>query len=865
MIPCAVVAKVPESPKHFTLIESLDFQKAEEVITADHPALLKKDKKVKVVGRQRSSSLDGQAKVLQVIWTGLQNDKKQHAAFDKPFITVVQSANDSLPKDVELPFEGDLKQLEVAYEKLKSGKVNLGKEVKADNPESDGRRVDEGDSASQRNSLNGQDGLGQVGAGLNQGSSDSASANGSEGFDGKEGSPKGDKGGSPAKNGSVSTQARGSSIGGNRGGYGSGNSGMGREGFGAQFQPASASSNSSQGSTAEKDTKTVEGEDCDPRVDETQERVYLQSRTINKTNGQVTSRGQCKDRMKFFDIKKDYNAEGCSDYVNHLEKNAYDRYRKYWVDARGERHYLGDRIYVADDNPRPFIDEKGNCHAYIDRDAMTAHPQVETVYYGRGNTRIVVEACHKDMSLTPVRITEANQGCTPRHDLESSTSQELKRGVYQLGDVEHEAFSCRVVGDPLPHQFDSASPCKGIKNMCTKEIMLTGKRYIVLSDGSKVMISGECEPFGDNIALEFSTIGCAGYHHDIEAGKSFANGKWFYRHKGQKQEVSKCVAGPMSFVHQTELKGYDHDDSEKLSYAKQHIWIEVEGEKINIDLRKTRYDLPGIPYQFLEDRVAKSKDRSPYFEGCYQFLPQDKFKVFKRCDDTEYLSFLSTSVEKKSENKCQVRHEQKRCREYLIDIPLVYGGGQVHSWVSHSFLAEDEDLPGLDTWKEFQLDNVSAYHRGAKFHWVYHDLFGGWTSLYGVPLTKKPEMTLLEEQVLRKDAQMFHDSAVAKNNSLNTTHFVGGTYAYYRKGFRMRDVTIFPDGSVNEGSWEHTADASWIPYGLYRDEGGHHSNYMKSHFVKSSTRSCFPGAQSKMWNMGNSYVHTTPGPNRVNN
>ena len=262
--------------------------------------------------------------------------------------------------------------------------------------------------------------------------------------------------------------------------------------------------------------------------------------------------------------------------------------------------------------------------------------------------------------------------------------------------------------------------------MCTKEIMLMGKRYIVLSDGSKVMISRVCEPFGKTLALEFSPIGCKGYHHDIKSGKSFAKGKWFYQYKGHKQDVSKCVAGPLSFKHQKEVKGYEHEDVEKLSYAKQHIWIEVAGEKITLEHRKVRYDLPGIPYHFHEDRVSNSQGRLPYFEGCYQFFPQDKFKVFKRCDDTEYLSFLAPSVEKKSANLCQVRQEQKRCREYIIDLPLGSNRDGGYIWFSHSIITEDEDLPTVNIWQELRLDDVSSAQRGHKFVWLYHHMYGTW-------------------------------------------------------------------------------------------------------------------------------------------
>jgi len=858
-------AKIQEPVKSFKLIESLNLTQVEEVIQADHPDLVKKDKKLHIVGRQRSSSLDGKTKVLQVVWTGIQNEKNQHAAFDKPLITVVQASQDDLPKDLELPFEGDLKQLDIAYKKLKSGKVDTTKEMTAANPESNSRRVNESDPAKGGLDANGNP-LGGVAtkAGLGQDGTlggDGGQENGLANAGGKASYKKG------GANSTTAARSNGSSAGANRGGYSAngrgGLTGSSSSGSIPAFQPVSnTSSGNSHVNATPQDRKTVEIEDCEPRIDEVQERVYLQNCTIQKTNGNETSRGQCEDTLRSFELKKDYNGEGCVDYVNHVERKAYDRYRKYWVDGRGERHYVGETLYIEDDKPRPFIEEKGNCSAHLDLETMQAHPQVETVYYGRGNARVVVASCHKDLSLNPVSIEETTQGCEPLHNLEAKTSTERKRGVYQIGDIDYQAFACRNSGDPLPHEFDISAPCKGVKNMCTKEIMPMGKRFVTLRDGTKHKIGDECEPFGEALELEFTTEGCEGFKHDVEAGKSYALGKWFYTYRNRPQVVSKCVAGSKIYNHKTEVKGYEHDDDHKISYDKQHIWIETESGDVTVEHRKVRYDLAGTPYQFKEDRISQSQLREAYFDGCYRFTPQDKFKVFDRVDNSEFLAFLNTSADKKSSNMCQVRQEQERYREYVVDFPESVSNGYYGRYGSKSIVTDDMDMTFSNVWKDFEMDEVSLlYRKDIDFVQACLILYPSQFSVDGCSLNStgfhifNPQLSDEKLEELRPKVIKFISKPYKKYMALGATCIQGGhgnaSFIYYRKGLKSRDVMVLPNGDQENSQWSLSPDVTWVPYA--RVEGGvARRNGNKAYFA-GGNRDCFA--------YGHIPIHA---PNRVN-
>ena len=128
--------------------------------------------------------------------------------------------------------------------------------------------------------------------------------------------------------------------------------------------------------------------------------------------------------------------------------------------------------------------------------------------------------------------------------------------------------------------------------------------------------------------------------------------------------------------------------------------------------------------------------------------------------------------------------------------------------------------------------------------------------------SNKPKMTHEEESRLRLECQKFHESPNSKNHKVSVRGFVMGTYLYFRKGFRMREVTSFPDGSIKEGAWEHTADATWLPYGLYRNRPTG-SDYNHCYFIRSASHADFPGA---LIHKPGTYTGKMqrPGPNRVN-
>jgi hypothetical protein len=418
-------------------------------------------------------------------------------------------------------------------------------------------------------------------------------------------------------------------------------------------------------------------EKCPPRIDELQNRVILQEKAIVKQGNRVVRETPCQDTFETFVIKRDYICRDCEDRVDYITKQAFSRYRKYWVDAAGQRHELNNRLYVEEDNPHPFLAERGQCTASIKLDLRKAHPQIQTVYYGRGNKRVIVENCHDDSNAQPVDIVETAAQCTPVHFLDLKASKEQKRDVYVLDRVEHEVTPCHQVGNMLPHHFDSSLPCKAIKNLASRSLIHTGKRFITLLDGKRVDISSHCEPFGDPVALHFTTEGCVGYQHDFNANQSYALGRWHYLNGYQKIFVSKCIPGGEALVHHFECVGYKHIDQQKISYPVYKIWIRIESADLILKQRQTRPDRGQYAYIF--NREETCPYNTPRIEGHALITPLATYHIYTRQDGSEFKEFIKDAGEKREEipqvtakrvePKPQPKEitERKNVFEYTID------------------------------------------------------------------------------------------------------------------------------------------------------------------------------------------------------
>ena len=189
---------------------------------------------------------------------------------------------------------------------------------------------------------------------------------------------------------------------------------------------------------------------CSPRIDRAQKKVVIQEKTVTYRDGQIVKQGQCYDTFDQYEIHRDYLCEDCGVHLDNVRKQAFDKYKAYWIDDRGEKHVLDNEPKIDIENPHPFIEETSTCQYQVSLNK--AYPQVETVFYDRFNARRVASACHRQLEAEGIDLQV--EACELEHDrvLNASFKRQKKLFVDAQG-VTHQVRACEQVGTPIRHEF----------------------------------------------------------------------------------------------------------------------------------------------------------------------------------------------------------------------------------------------------------------------------------------------------------------------------------------------------------------------------------------------------------------------------
>jgi len=403
-------------------------------------------------------------------------------------------------------------------------------------------------------------------------------------------------------------------------------------------------------------TYQVTEEGCNPRVDRVHERVIIQNRTKKFEDGTLRETGECTDSLEVYPIMKDFLCAGCTDSVNMDERKAYSRYQEYWFDRENQKHVLGEALYPDIGRPYHFVDEQGSCEPLVDLQAGLVNRQVESVYYNFNNTRMVAQNCHQAPNQTPIRIVQTADGCRLSHDFARNVSFEQKKSIYTLEGVVREVLACRPVGDAIPHEF-VASDCQPVTNLSNNTVTQMVKRKIRTALGSKI-ISQECEPAQASNLLA-ARDECQGqYYHDLTSARSYIKKAYYYMRNNARNYVTPCVRTSEYLPHQSEIKGYAHDDANRFSRPYIEYFIQAEDlGRITADAAKIRGDL-GLTYYVL----LRNEHRpvSTYFEGCYRRTRTTSINIYQRADGSLYEQVLGEgNIIASGVDECSRRQESR--------------------------------------------------------------------------------------------------------------------------------------------------------------------------------------------------------------
>ena len=381
-------------------------------------------------------------------------------------------------------------------------------------------------------------------------------------------------------------------------------------------------------------TVRVTTEGCDIRVDLDQLQAIQQNRVETIEDGNITP-GSCEDGDQRFPIKRSYAA--CGDLIDREGRTAKAQYLLYYTDAGGTRAEVGD-CQPDEDQVFNIVEKSEACTIKIDYAKDEAVPQAALIYVNANNNEVQVRGCQASEEVAAVPLTPVTDGCTIRHDFTAGRSYQQGRHVYELDGITWFAGTCADNGAEYVHERvyetdTGTSICPALINEDNGTATLQSKVAIVVN-GVRQYIS-ECEPDTSTLALAATTDGCdnpATWSHDINAGVSYGEQRFFYLRSGVRQYVTECRTGAATYPHHVETVGWQNHDDQLFAYRVETIYIDAPTGRYDVKTAVVQQGAIQVPYVYEGERQVANGTK--WYEDCTRYQGRDRVQTYRRPDDS---------------------------------------------------------------------------------------------------------------------------------------------------------------------------------------------------------------------------------------
>lgn len=398
----------------------------------------------------------------------------------------------------------------------------------------------------------------------------------------------------------------------------------------------------------------VTSDGCSVRVDLTQRKAFVQSKTQVFKDGALESESECTDSPESFPIAKSYNNCTGQDIVDLEAMTATAQYQDYYVDAGG------NNVTIGECQPDPelvfdIVEKHGACMVSLDYSTNQAVFQSQLVYMNQNNKEQQVRGCEASIEKPAVPMVQTTQGCSIRHDFGQNKSFRQSVWTYQDNGITYQAGSCLDDGTEFDHvvtyKDDSGDYlCSPINNGSTVTLQ---SRTKITVDGLSQFVT-ECQPDTATLAVQSTTEGCsnpADWDHDLSAGQSFAQERFYFEHDGTRQYLTECQNSTTTYSHEVEEAGWEAHDEQLFAYPKTTVYITTASGRYNIVTSEVLSGAPQNPYEFVRfDNLATGEVT---YEGCEKQEIYANVKVWQRPDGTTHNEVVGTGTPTTS-NACEV-------------------------------------------------------------------------------------------------------------------------------------------------------------------------------------------------------------------
>jgi len=491
----------------------------------------------------------------------------------------------------------------------------------------------------------------------------------------------------------------------------------------------------------------VTNEGCQIRVDLTQQVAIQQARVETEEEGRVTY-SECEDGNDRFPLQKSYAV--CGDKVDIEARLAQAQYLLFYTDAGGNRQEVSD---CAPDEEQlfPITEKRGACTVYLDYANEEAVPQAALTYLNASNTEVQVRGCEPSLEAAAVPLLRSVEGCTIRHDFAASRSFRQSRYTYELGGAIWQAGPCSDDGTEYAHRqvyetTGGALVCEPIVSRDLGTVTHQSRIQIDLESGSEFIT--ECKPDSSANALIATVEGCtnpASWTHDVSAGVSYGQERFYYERSGTRTFVTECVNSETVYNHQQTISGWQNHDGQLYAYRLTTLSIDTPQGPYTVLASEV---LPGAEEEpYIYEGLTTKLDGTGWYEGCTEYAGQDSVKLYRRPDGTSYEVVVGDAAPVNKGNKCTVSTESRTVYAYTE-----WTGGE---------------------------EDPFGYYLGAGCG--SHPTHCPWQSYFG-HLPPSHQVTGLSS----------YNNCVTLGQGITMTH-------YDRR--QSRQVTQFPDGNRQFGSW----------------------------------------------------------------
>lgn len=389
----------------------------------------------------------------------------------------------------------------------------------------------------------------------------------------------------------------------------------------------------------------VSTDGCPIRIDVAQLKAIQQNKTITSKGGAVESESGCSDSSQTFPLQKSYSV--CTDKVDLDNRTATAQYKLFYIDAGGATQEISDCTPDAD-KVFAIVEKFDACTVALDYDQKTATPRSALIYANDSNTEVQVRGCDASETKSAVPLVATTDSCSIRHDFTAGKSYQQGTYTYTLDGVTYQAGGCTDNGTVYPQSkiytdSSGAYVCNPVVDQNAKTVALQSRIQITVNSLSQFIT--DCTPDTSTLAVQVTTDGCndpANWLHDISAGVSYGQERYFFVDGGQRKYITSCQNSTTTYMQHVEITGWQNHDAQLFSYALTTVYIDTDSGRYNI---KTSEVLPGetqMPYQLV--KTVDQPNGASSYNGCNAYRETDKVEVYSRPDETEYDKKIGTGA-----------------------------------------------------------------------------------------------------------------------------------------------------------------------------------------------------------------------------